>query len=172
MKIKILIKYLVVFIISLNFTGCILAKSNVSTTKQGKKIEQVYKNTNVDKVIATINNTIKNLDWVKLGEYRNILSEDKKSWKLRARSQYTDNQFGFSSVTYKSKLEDLIFIKLRTPIGLTSYGATLFIGINVLPNDTVILKYAGSTSQYFEKKKLPGYLEVLSQKIKNGLSTN
>jgi hypothetical protein len=80
-------------------------------------------------------------------------SDDEKAWK---------------TVEPPKTSTEMTFILARTPASLVSYGAHIYVTIYT-NDDKVGMKLSASSSQVFEKKKFPEYLNSLHNTVKSDL---
>ena len=161
-------------IMGLLFSAC-MAPAIVTINQEtvDTKYSKVY-DSSLEKVMSAITETITELKWVKLEEHRNVLKRlesGQQKWELKTKKAFyskSDYKYSWNVVAPKTVVDDLIFLKLRTPISLTSYGAQLYLGIS-LKKSQVTVKYSASTNQSYERAKLLGYLSQLSQAVDNKL---
>ena len=157
---------LIIFFVS----GCVAPKIvSISQETVDTKFTKVYQASLAD-VLTTVKRTIDELKWVKLEEHHNVLrtlADGKQMWKIETKKAFyakSDYKQSWQVVAPKSKVEDLIFIKVRTARSLKSLGAELYLGIALKKGKTTV-RYTGSTSQVAEKENLHGYLKDLLKRV-------
>ncbi len=148
-------------------TAVQLGAYTIPKDKVNSEYTKVYEFSRADGA-SIINQAIKDLGWVKLEEHKNILTKsttEKISWKIRTKNALdSDYMYTWSSVSPEIQPDDLVFIKVRTPMTWVSGGASIFIGISTNDNKTTI-KISGSTTQIVEKEKLGAYIESIITKV-------
>ena len=159
-----------ILLIVLFTSGCVAPKIvSINQETVDTKFTKVYQFPIAD-VLSIINNTINELGWVKLEEHHNVLktlANGKQMWKIETKKAFytkSDYKQSWQVVAPKIKVEDLIFIKIRTPRSLKSLGAELYLGIALKKGKTTV-RYTGSTSQVMEKENLNDYLKDLSSSV-------
>ena len=159
-----------VLVIALFTSGCVAPKIvSVNQETVDTKFTKVYQSPIAD-VLSIINKTIDELEWVKLEEHHNVLkalANGKQMWKIETKKAFytkSDYKYSWQVVAPKTKVEDLIFLKVRTKQSIKSLGAKLYLGIALKKGKTTV-RYTGSTSQVMEKEKLNDYLKELSDKV-------
>jgi len=170
-KIKIILVIAIVFS-SLVLNGCALSAAQLGaiTTPEAitdSKYSFTYDIDN-NQLTKIINTAVKTLDWKKLEEHHNVLLDSKSekiSWELKTKHTITSEYVkAWSAVSPDEMVEDLTFIKIRTPMSMFSFGAEIFIGVSSKNKQTTV-KYSGSTTQIAEKDKIESYLTKISSLV-------
>ena len=171
MKIKITLVVAIVFG-SLNLNGCALSAEQLGaiTTPEAITDSRYSFTYDIDnhQLTKIINSSVKALDWEKLEEHHDVLlnkKSEKISWELKTKHTITSEYVkAWSAVSPDEMVDDLTFIKIRTPMSMFSFGAEIFIGVSTKNNQTTI-KYSGSTTQIAEKDKMESYLTKISSLV-------
>ena len=167
-------KLLYTITITLLFTACVApTMMTINQETVDAKYTKTY-NSDMEKTLTAIKAAITELDWVLLEEHRNVLKRlknGKQSWHVETKKAFyakSDYKYSWSVVAPKTVVDDLIFLKLRTPMSVTSYGAKLYVGVS-LKKGKVSIRYSASTNQSYEREKLLDYLSNLSLKVEEKL---
>lgn len=152
------------------FNACIApSMMTINQETVDAKYTQTY-DADIETMLLVVKESVADLGWVQLEEHRNVLKRLKSGqqmWKVETKKAFyakSDYKYSWGAVAPKTVVDDLIFLKIRTPMSLTSYGAKLYIGISLKKN-IVTVKYSGSTNQTKERDKLMAYLTQISQKV-------
>ena len=121
-------------------------------------------------IVNIIKESTKELGWVKLEEHHDVIQRKNDgivTVEFRTRKTITSEyKKSWYAVSPESVVDDLAYIKVRTPVTLFSYGADIYIGV-ASEGDTTTIKYSGSTTQVVEKDKMVPYLNELSSLVSN-----
>ncbi len=156
------------------FSGCTLTASQLGAQTTSEEVtDRQYSFTydvSNEQLTKTIINSVDSLGWVKLEEHHDVLI-DKESgelaWKITTRNTLTSEfEKSWGLVSPDNSVDDLTFIKVRTPMNLFSYGAEIYIGVSSLGGRSTV-KYSGSTTQISEKSKMSSYLVKISSLVSN-----
>lgn len=161
-------------LLALFMSACVAPQTfTINQVTVDTKFTKVYQ-TPMGDVLSAIEHTIEELGWVKLEEHKNILkplADGRQVWKIETKQAFytkSDYKYSWKVVAPKTKVDDLVFLKIRTPRSLKTLGAEIYVGITLKQGKTT-LRYSGSTSQVIEQKKLQGYLKILSSRVNQKL---
>lgn len=153
------------------FTAGCVGPQTVSINQEtvDAQYTKVYK-LPIEDVLSVVYESMKDLKWIKLEEHREVLEDlanGQQSWEVKTKKGFftkSDYKYSWQVVGPKKKVEDLIFIKMRTPLALNSLGAEIYVGLTLRKGETTV-RYTGSTSQVSEQEKLELHLKLLSRKV-------
>lgn len=171
--------FLIAFIVSLLLTGgCALSATQLGAITTSKEVtDNRYSfsyTVDNNELVNVVKASISSLGWKKLEEHRNVLLDkgsNTLSWRIKTKNtMFSEYEKSWNAVAPDERVDDLTFIKLRTPIGLFSFGANIFVGVSSKGSNSTI-KYSASTTQIIEKSNLDSYLNKISalvdEKAKN-----
>lgn len=119
-----------------------------------------------DDLVQVVIESSNDLRWTKAELHEDVLSIDgngRYSWKFKTKNAISSEfENAWKSVSPKEPVDDLTFIKLKTPSSAFSFGAEIYVGVSSFRGNSII-RYSASTTLIVEKENLQSNLI----KIKN-----